>query len=180
MRLIRASAVPWVLSNGRRRDGGTPWRSFVDVPLANGQRARVFAVASPDRAPSNASLELEEPVASLRRFVAHSPAGTLNVVLVSARRPALLREIASLPRVHVVFDGEEAAPETYTADESASGALLGGARGDGKALFRLSFLPSGAFSAWLYFRAFGASLPEARAAGPAWVYVSALELLSAE
>jgi hypothetical protein len=175
----RVSGVPWVLSNGQRRDGESPWEPFVDVPLPSGRTARVFAVGFGRHLPRTASLALEDPVPALRRLLTASPPGAVHVVLVSTDRPSLLGALATIPGVHVVFDGEEAAAEPYTADESATGALIGGARGDGKALFRLSFRPSGPFGGWVYSRAFGASMPGA-ILPDRWAYVSAVELLGAE
>jgi hypothetical protein len=176
--LSRRTGVPWVLTNAARRDGPSPWKPFVDVPLVGGQTARVFAVATGRHGTTSASVSVDDPVAALRRAIAETPPGRVNVVLVSTDRRSVLDAVGALPSVHVVFDGEESAPEPYTADETPEGALVAGARGDGHAVFRLSFRPSGAFRRWTYARAFGCSLP-AKPADPArWTYMSAVELVS--
>ena len=176
--LAKQIRSPWILTNGTRRDGPNPWTSYADVPLVNGTTARVFAIAMGSHAVTNASLYLADPLVTLHQALAASPPGRVNVVLVSTDQRGLLAQIAAIPTVHVVFDGEEAAPEPYTADETPEGALRLGVRGDGQALFRLSFRPSGPFGRWEYFRDSGTSLPGGTAIATRWSYMSAVELLT--
>lgn len=177
-RLVATTRARWVLTNGERREGPEAWSSFVDVPIAGGQTARVFAVAA-SRSPVTAStVVLADPVEAIEAAVRKSPAGRLNVVLVSTDSRAVLDRIAAVPNVHVVFDGDEAAPEPYTADETPSGALQAGVRGEGHGLFRLSFRPHGAFERWVYGREPAKSLPAKNEFNARWTYMSAVELLT--
>ncbi len=149
-RLKAAAGKPWVLSNYVGKTKNLPWEPFLDLDVGQG-KFRVFNFAYPatklGKAPKN---NLSPDMKAIEKQLASTPAGRVNLVVVSTKNHEWFEKIVENKLAHLVFETEQQVSETYAPLVLAWDRIVSSVRPRGQAAIVLSLKAEPSFKGFYY------------------------------